>query len=185
MRRIDRALCLLCILALLLASCWGEGSQQEEADYNLYFLSADGGAHGPALDTEPYLAETGGNTPTPSELVRALIQGPQSEGLASPFPAGLALRWWEWDPEQEGNLMIGLSEQYSQLSGISLTLADYCIVLTLSQLDGVETVEIQSESYGGNYRSHQLLSAEEAVLWDELALDGQGGRESVSSRPET
>ena len=81
--------------------------------------------------------------------------------------------------------MIGLSEQYSQLSGISLTLADYCIVLTLSQLDGVETVEIQSESYGGNYRSHQLLSAEEAVLWDELALDGQGGRECVSSRPET
>ena len=62
-----------------------------------------------------------------------------------------------------------MSEQYGGLTDISLTLADYCIVLTLSQVDGVETVEIISAGYTVSYRSHQQLSGEEAVLWDELA----------------
>jgi hypothetical protein len=58
-----------------------------------------------------------------------------------------------------------LSEQYSDLTDISLTLADYCIVLTLTQLEGVESVEIVSTSYSASYRSHQILTAEEVLLF--------------------
>ena len=65
-----------------------------------------------------------------------------------------------------------LSEQYSGLTDISLTLADYCIVLTLSQLEGVESVEISSEGHTANYRSHPLLTAEEAQLTDAWGMDG-------------
>ena len=64
---------------------------------------------------------------------------------------------------------MGLSEQYGALADISLTLADYCVVLTLSQLAEVEQVEITAQGHWAVYRSHQELSAEEAVLWDELA----------------
>ena len=66
-------------------------------------------------------------------------------------------------------LLVDLSEQYGALADISLSLADYSIVLTLSQAEGVEEVEITAGGRRVNYRSHQLLSAGEAVLWDELA----------------
>ena len=41
-------------------------------------------------------------------------------------------------------------------------------MLTLSQLDGVEGVEIRAGGYSSDYRSHQLLKAEEALLTDSL-----------------
>ena len=57
-----------------------------------------------------------------------------------------------------------LSEQYGGLTDISLTLADYAIVLTLSQLRGVETVEILCPGHTASYRNHQILSAQEVDL---------------------
>ena len=116
--------------------------------------------------------------PAPDALMGALLRGPEHEELASPFPEGVTLRRWEWDPDQPGNLVVTLSEQYGELSEIALTLADYAIVLTLSQLEGVETVEIQAEGFVGNYRSHQRLSAGEATLWDGVArpeMEATGG----------
>ena len=68
-------------------------------------------------------------------------------------------------------LLVSLSEQYGALTDVSLSLADYAIVLTLSQVEGVEAVEISDEGRHISYRSHQLLDAREAVLWDELADD--------------
>ena len=73
------------------------------------------------------------------------------------------------DTVRPGVLLVGLSEQYGALADVSLTLADYCIVLTLAQVEGVETVEISTQGYQASYRSHQLLDPQEAVLRDELA----------------
>ena len=47
-----------------------------------------------------------------------------------------------WDEERPGVFLVNLSEQYGALADISLSLADYSIVLTLSQVEGVEAVEI-------------------------------------------
>ena len=51
-------------------------------------------------------------------------------------------------------LLVDLSEQYGALADVSLTLADYSIVLTLSQLEGVEGVEITAGGHRVSYRSH-------------------------------
>ena len=159
-------LCALCAALLLLAACRSGTGPAAESDYVLWFLADAASGHGPALAAEPYPAET---APGPEELMEALLAGPGQEGLASPFPGRVSLTGCDWDPERPGTLLIGLSEQYGDLTDISLTLADYCIVLTLSQVEGVETVEIRSEGHSANYRSHQLLAADEAVLRDELA----------------
>jgi len=162
--------------ALLLAGVlvFAIGCQRGEeptpvSEYVLYFL--DGGGeqglgigHGPALRTQPWEGED----PEPEELVQALLDGPTAEGLRSPFPRGVTLQSWEWDEERPGNLRLRLSEQYSGLTDISLTLADYAIVLTLTQLEGVESVEILTSNYSSHYRSHQILTPEEAVLSDPL-----------------
>lgn len=169
--------CRLSLFLALLLLCAACGTKTKETDggYLLYFAAA--GSHGPALGTQPY--DPGGGAvpqskeetacPNPGDLVNALLSGPTQEGLVSPFPRGVALQSWEWDPEQKGNLQVQLSEQYSGLADISLTLADYCIVLTLSQLEGVESVEILSAGHTASYRSHQVLTAAEAVLSDQSA----------------
>ena len=105
----------------------------------------------------------------PEALLSALLAGPEQAGLVSPFPRGVAMQQWSWDEERPGVLLVDLSEQYGALADVSLSLADYSIVLTLSQVEGVEEVEITAGGRKVSYRSHQLLAPGEAVLRDELA----------------
>ena len=67
---------------------------------------------------------------------------------------------------EDGLLTLNFSEQYGGLADISLTLADYCLVLTLSQVEGVDTVQIQSAGHTYHSRSHQTMKADE-VLTDQ------------------
>ncbi|MGI5962836.1 MAG: GerMN domain-containing protein [Lawsonibacter sp.] len=166
-------------LVALLTGCGG--NKKVDTGYQLYFLADTSSTHGAALGTEPYAPAGKGTTnasgsenPTPGKLLQALLEGPKTEGLTTPFPKGVTYQWWVWDEETPGNLRVGLSEQYGGLTDISLTLADYCIVLTLSQIEGVETVEIVSEGHTSNYRSHDLLQAEEAILSDAVSGMGAG-----------
>ena len=163
-----KLLALLTLILPLCAAC-GQGEAGREGDYLLYFVASQGG-HGPALDTEPY---SGTAEPDPESLLTALLAGPSREGLVSPFPRGVTLQRWEWDQDQADNLQVWLSEQYSGLADISLTMADYCVALTLGQLEGVESVEIISEGHTANYRSHQRLRPEEAVLADQGDRSGK------------
>ena len=104
------------------------------------------------------------------ELVDALFSGPTQAGLTSPFPEGLTLQGWSLE---DGLLTLSLSEQYGGLADVSLTLADYCLVLTLSQVDGVDAVQIQSAGHTYHSRSHQTMQAEEALL-DQEVLTASG-----------
>lgn len=161
------------VIALLLAlaslgACAGckSGQAQAQTRYALYFTVGGDERHGPAIRSQPW--EEAPEDCTPEDLVKALLSGPTQEELSSPFPRGVALSGWQWEGD---TVVITLSEQYSGLADVSLTLADYCIVLTLCQLEGVEAVEIVSPGYSGNYRSHQVLRPDEA----ELAMaDGSG-----------
>lgn len=176
MSRTVRTLAALLAALLLLAACGGR-EDREEQDFVLYYLLEGEPVHGSALDWEPYPGEA---DPGPEELLTALLAGPAQEGLASPFPRGVSLLSWDWDEEEPGVLRITLSEQYGALTDISLTLADYCIVLTLSQLEEVEGVEIRSGGHSAGYRSHQTLRADEALLWDSSIVQAELGEQEAS-----
>lgn len=170
------------LLVLLVALSAGvEREPVEKEGVKIYFLSLNEEApHGPALDYELYSGPSpkdGNPVPGPRALIYALLAGPRREGLTSPFPRGVTLESWRWDPDLPGSLQVRLSEQYSGLADIYLTMADYCVVLTLSQLPLVETVEIISGGYTAAYRSHQVLSAEEVLMSDELACAEQNIRQ--------
>ncbi len=157
-----KKLALLLMLLFLLPAC---AKNKPEGGYSLYFLAPPAGRGAALAAQERVLAEDA----DPGDLLAALLAGPEGEELTSPFPKGVTLQSWAWDEENPGNVVVVLSEQYTGLTDVSLTLADYAIVLTLSQLPQVESVEIQSTGYGAGYRSHEILTAEEAVLWDGLA----------------
>ena len=163
--KLRRGLTLL-LAALLLSGCGGKAEEQEQGGVLLWFAAdsrqPDYG-HGPALGSQPW---EGAENPEPGELLAALLAGPTQEGLTSPFPRGVTVR--QCSLNEEGVLLVDLSEQYGALADVSLSLADYSIVLTLSQAEGVEGVEITAGGRKVSYRSHQLLAPQEAVLWDEL-----------------
>ena len=164
MRRL--LLSLVLALSLLLAGC---GSSGESSGVLLYFCTDPNDhsqLHGPAIQSQPYAGPSG---PGVEELVNALLAGPTQDGLVSPFPQGLSLQSWELE---DGLLTLNFSEQYGGLADISLTLADYCLVLTMSQIAGVESVQIQSDGHTYHSRSHQTMTFQEAVLDPTLTPEG-------------
>lgn len=152
-----RSVFLISLLMILLSSCVppSHPPSQTSSCVRLYFVSELD--HGPALAWE----EFPDTTPTAEELIGALLAGPSSEKLSSPFPPGLSLRTCRLE---DGLLSIDFSEQYGGLSAVSLTLADYALVLTLCQLEEVGAVSITVLGRPLPYRSHHILSGQEALL---------------------
>ena len=163
---------LLGVLVLLSAGC-NAASHTKGPGYVLYFLTEDDPYSAAALGREFYSVAEGTQF-TPGDLVQVLLSGPTAQGLSSPFPKGTMLLAWNWDKENPGNVQLTLSEQYSELTDIAQTLADYCIVLTLSRLEGVESVEICVRGQDSASRTNPVLKGDEAILFDEVitaALD--------------
>lgn len=171
-----RRLVMMTLLFLLVVGSTAYNRANSDEEYTrIYFVSMDKKNHGSALGWEPYRGPASpleGKIPGPRALIYALLAGPKDDDLQSPFPEGLTLESWQWDKKKKGNIQVRMSEQYSSLADISLTLADYCIVMTLAQIPEVETVEITSGGYSATYRSHQLLCGDEVMLFDELAVPG-------------
>ena len=143
------------LLIVFLASCSANSSNQPASPLRLYFASALD--HGSALAWEPFPD----SDPTPEDLILALLDGPSSAELRSPFPSGLSLLSCQLD---QGLLTVDFSEQYGGLSAIDLTLSDYSLVLTLCQLEEVDALSITVSGRPLLYRSHHTLSHQEALL---------------------
>lgn len=110
-----------------------------------------------ALEATPYTGEM-----SVSDLMGALLSGPpEKSDLVSPFPEGTHLQQWK----QEGKrVAVDLSWPYGDLVGIELTLADYCITLTLTQLEGVEEVCITVNGNSLPYRERQVFTAQDVMF---------------------
>lgn len=158
-----RVLLLSVLLLLLLCGC---ARDQESTIYEVWFPSRDDGA-ACALSAERRLLP---QDQEPIEgLLDLLLAGPQSEALLPIVPSGTTLRGWT----QAGQLVtVDLSARYAALSGIGLTLADYCIVRTLCQLPDVEAVAITVDGEAIRYRDHQRLGPGD-LIDPEGALDDQ------------
>lgn len=157
MRR--RTLALLLALLTLCGGCSGPESQEEETQYELWFLSAQYREDSGMLDRElRALPETGENVA--EDLVRQLLEGPESGELNTPFPRGTVLRECQ---VENGLATVDLSETYGGLSAVDLTLADGCIVLTLSQLEEVERVYLTVEGRPRPFRD-QVFTREDFLL---------------------
>ena len=149
----------------VLASCAGRAQEADESGYALYFLSdlssSGGGDAIAASGTRFTPDETMATADCVRALMEALLAGPSDAGLRSPIPEGTALRSVEVSGRRA---QVDLSAQYGRLSGIDLSLADYCITLTLSQLPNVNAVSITAEGSELPYRKTQVLLSADTLL---------------------
>ena len=163
------------VLLLLLTACGFPQEQDgEETGYLIYYLAQTDEARGGDLIRGSYeqleLPEGASLEEQATAVVRRLISGPEERNLRSPLPDNIRLLSLTI---QDRRVTVDFSGGFAQLSGIELTLADYCLVLTLSQVDGVDAVQIQSAGHTYHSRSHQTMQAEEAIL-DQEALSAPG-----------
>lgn len=59
---------------------------------------------------------------------------------------------------------VDLNRRYASLTGIQLSLADYCITLSLTQLEGLSSVTITAEGQELAYRPSQVLMEQDVLL---------------------
>lgn len=164
-RGIGRGTALLCALLLLLTACGGGAKHEEAGGYQVYFATpqveeGDSRLEDAALESE--LRRIPENADVLSALVECLLSGPISDGLVSPFPQGV--RQLEPPTLEDGVCRVNLSEKYGGLSGVALTVADYCIALTLCQAPGVEGVVIDVEGEPLSYRDYDVLHESDVIL---------------------
>ncbi|WP_298031404.1 GerMN domain-containing protein [uncultured Dysosmobacter sp.] len=157
----------LLLFLLLLAGCAAAEAEREQGTaYKLYFLETDlrQAAGGGALREETvYLQnmEEAGTVQVAEALLEALLEGPGSEDLESAIPAGTSLLSLKMEGSQA---LVDFSASYSALSGVSLTLADYAVTLTLTQLPEIARVGITVRGQELAYRDKQIFSARDVLL---------------------
>lgn len=151
---------LLALALLLLTGCGGEGKQGLRIYYGADSETEYGQA---ALNYE--LWEDAPEEVTPETLFARLMAQPEGAGLVRLIPGNTVLQGWELE---EGLLTLDLSESYSDLSGIDLTLANYCITLTMTQLEGVSRVVVLTEGTPLPGWGKTPLSREDILLTGEL-----------------
>lgn len=145
----------LCLLAMMLAFFGLSACTQEESldsAYLLYFPVAEGEFSSAAIDSE--VIELAEEAELISSLLGLLIAGPTEENLVDIFPTGVRVRDWTLE---DGVLYVDFTSRYGLLSGIDLTLADYSVTMTLTQLEEVSAVVTTVEGDRATYRENQKM----------------------------
>ena len=94
-------------------------------------------------------------------VMKLLLEGWQDGALASPVPGGTRMMSCQ---VSGSTVSIDFSSAYGQLSGMDLTIADYCIALSLVQIPGIYTVRITVNGRELSYREKNYFRADDVLV---------------------
>ena len=163
MKRKRIVLTSLALVLLALAGC-GVVQKEQEGLRLYYAASLDTHRGGDAIDSVTIAWDElpQGDQVARAESVLALLMGAcQEKGFQSPIPVGTTLRSVSIIG---GTACVDFSGSYGQLSGMALTIADYCVALSLTQLDGIYAVRITVNEQELAYRDNDLFLAGDVLL---------------------
>ena len=163
MKRKRIVLTALALVLLALAGC-GVVQKEQEGLRLYYAASLDTHRGGDAIDSVTIAWDElpQGDQVARAESVLALLMGMcQEKGFQSPIPAGTTLRSVTIIG---GTACVDFSGSYGQLSGMALTIADYCVALSLTQLEGIYAVRITVNEQDLAYRDNDLFLAGDVLL---------------------
>lgn len=143
-----RLTALLLALALLLGlgACGLSEPQEVGPLYTIYYLARERGAQGGdrirACGQSLDVAEDAPLEEKAAAVVERLLAGPADGSMLSPVPAGVGLRSLQ---VRDQWAYVDLTEEFSQLGGVELSLASYCLTLSLTALEGVDAVTVTAQ----------------------------------------
>lgn len=164
-KRIAAFLLALVLLPALSGCAEQEQSVERGKTYDLYYKVRDLNdvRGGDALGKERTSVETE-MTKNTGQLARALLNrllaGPKTKRLEKTIPDGtilLSLRL------NKSHATVNLSAAYGTLSGIGLSMADYCITLTLCQIPEIRTVSVTVRGQELAYRDIHNFSVSDVL----------------------
>lgn len=160
-------LLLAALLLLALAASGAPSMDGEEPgeDCLLYFLAPESKARGndqikghmERLD----VAEDAPLKELARAVVRRLLDGSEEAGLRSPLPDGVELLGLEI---LDRRAYVDFSSGVNRLSGVALTMADYCLTLSLTELDGVSSVSITAQGRRLGQQPKQVFYERDVLL---------------------
>ena len=155
-------------LALLLTACaLPRETDGEESGYLLYFLAETDEARGGDLIRSSYeqldLAEDASLEEQAAAVVERLIAGPADDALRSPLPSGVTLLSLTI---QDRRVTVDLSGGFARLSGVELSLADYCLTLSLTALEGISAVAVTAQGREVGQQPKQIFYERDVLLSD-------------------
>lgn len=163
MKRTFLILCALCFLCL--CGCGVVNTLQNDEGLRLYYprvlTGADGG-DAVVYVTIPWEELPQEDTQEQAQTVLALLLGGcRDENFRSPVPAGTQLNACM---VQGTTALVDFTGSYGQLDGMDLTLADYCITLSLTQLKDIYAVRITVGGQDLAYRDTSRFLASDVLV---------------------
>ena len=152
----------LAVLMGLLSAC-GKTAESDADSFLLYYVRSGDDSLESALESISWEG-----TQTVEVLFSRLCSDPAEEDLATCIPEGTSLLSWDL---KDSVLSMDLSGEFGTLTGVELTLASWCITLTMCQLEGVSAVRITAEG--------ETLLEDEILTPQQVMLDGGEGDTST------
>ena len=154
------------LLLALVASGAPEDREEQGEEHLLYFLAPESRARGSdRIRGCPQRLDVPEGAPladTARAVVERLLAGPEeANGLLSPLPAGVELLDLEI---RDQRAYVDLSSGVNRISGVALTMADYCLTLSLTELDGVSSVSITAQGRRLGQQPKQVFYERDVLL---------------------
>ena len=164
MRRSFSRLAALLLALCLLSGCGAVPGDGEDGLHLYYPVSLADHPGGDAIGSVTVDWDTlpqGDKNAQAEAVLDLLLGGCRQEGFQSPIPAGTSLRSVD---VISSTARVDFTGSYGQLSGMALTIADYCVTLSLTQLEGVYAVRITVNGQELAYRDSNLFFASDVLL---------------------
>lgn len=154
------------VLALVAAACARSGEPEAQpGDVLIYYLSPEESARGgdriQGRLENLALPEGAGLRDKAEAVVERLLAGPADGTLQSPLPPGLELLGLEI---RDRTAYVDLSSGFNQLVGVGLSMADYCLTLSLTGLDGIGAVCITAQGRPVGQQPKQVFYERDVLL---------------------
>ena len=161
-----RCLALLCaVMVLTLCGCGGVSNGSREETFHLFYPTGkDADRGGDIISSVAVGWEQEKDEDAEKQARRAvelLLADHPERGYKSPVPGDTQLQ----ECFVSGVVArLDFSENYGQLSGMDLSVADYCITLTLSQIPGIYMVSITVDGQELAYRDKNIFTSDDVLL---------------------
>ena len=145
----------LVMLLILLPACGKSSSQEDEDSFLIYYVLEDNDGLESAIEG----VEWEGSQDVETIFARLCADPVTDVALVSSIPEDTSLQSWKLE---DGILYLDLSGEFGTLTGIELTIADSCLVLTLCQLEEVSGVSITAD--GETLMEDAVLTPQDVML---------------------